>query len=156
MFVKPFLDNPSLVAWGIILLKKCIHRRIHCCREGMHLIGNDVQISCGIQTLLHFYQGSNVCNENTPHTITTPPPACNVDTLHDGCMYSWFSPHPSPPISVKQQEPGFIRPGTVFPFLQCQCFCSLAHCNHRFLFFAERSGTLYSHRLPHPIHVKVG
>ncbi|MGH0173217.1 UNVERIFIED_CONTAM: hypothetical protein FKN15_073525 [Acipenser sinensis] len=54
MFVEPFLDNPSLVAWGIILLKKSIEK-IH---------------------------------ENTPHTITPPPPACNVDMRHDGRMYS--------------------------------------------------------------------
>jgi hypothetical protein len=52
MFVEPFLDNPSLVAWGIIRLKEIY---LHCCREVLHLIGNDVQTSCDIQTLLHFY-----------------------------------------------------------------------------------------------------
>ena len=54
MFMQLFLDNPILVAWGIILLTKSIH----CCHEGMHLIGNDVHLSYGIQMVLHFYQGA--------------------------------------------------------------------------------------------------
>jgi hypothetical protein len=47
---------------------------------------------------------------------------CSMKTHHHhqpamlthGMMYActkWFSLYPSPPISVKQQEPGFIRPG---------------------------------------------
>jgi hypothetical protein len=51
--------------------KKMFCRWIHCCHEGMHLIGNNVQISCCIQTLLHFYQGAQCVHENTPHTTTS-------------------------------------------------------------------------------------
>jgi hypothetical protein len=54
------MDNPSLVALGIILLKKNPFPDGYTAdmKRCMHLIGNDVQISCGIQKLLHFYQGA--------------------------------------------------------------------------------------------------
>uniref|UniRef100_A0A8C1PK16 Adhesion G protein-coupled receptor L3 n=1 Tax=Cyprinus carpio TaxID=7962 RepID=A0A8C1PK16_CYPCA len=35
------------------------------------------------------YEGPKVCQENIPHTITPPPPACTVVTRHDGSMFSF-------------------------------------------------------------------
>jgi len=34
-------------------------------------------------------KGPKVCQENIPHTITPPPPACTVVTKHDGSMFSF-------------------------------------------------------------------
>jgi hypothetical protein len=53
---EPFLDNPSLVELGNIQLKKIYSLMDICCHEGMHIIDNNVQLSRGIQMLLHLYQ----------------------------------------------------------------------------------------------------
>ena len=130
--MEPFLDNPSLVAWGIILLKKSIRRWIHCCHEGMHRIG-----------LLDKSGAMFECHRISEHhcqcamkTHPSPsPPACNVDTWHDGCMYSCGFLHtrilPSASNSRTQDssDPMFFQSSSV------QCFRSLAHCNRRFLCF---------------------
>jgi len=36
-------------------------------------------------------KGPKVCQENIPHTITPPPPACTGVTRHDGSMFSFCS-----------------------------------------------------------------
>ena len=91
--------------------------------------GNDVQISCGIQTLLQFYQGAQcVPWKHTPHDHTSTTTTTSLQCWHMAWwmhLLMWFSPHPSPPISMKQQEPGFIRPGNVFLILHCPVFSFL-------------------------------
>ena len=87
------------------------------------------------------------------HTTTTSLQCWHVAWLMHVLMR--FSPYPSRPISMKHQEPGFIRPSNVFPVLQCPVFLFHSPLQPRVLVFAERNGTLFSRRLPYPIRVKV-
>lgn len=57
MFMEPFLDNSVHVAWGITPLKKSFGSSAFMLL-GMRLIGNSTLLSCGIEPLLLFYQGS--------------------------------------------------------------------------------------------------
>lgn len=105
MFMEPFLDNSVHAAWGITLLEK-FFRSSASMLLGMHLIGNNTLLSCGIEPLLLFYQGSkyDMCHREKRLHITVPWP----DVWHDSCTHVDFPPYSSLFISLEQQEPGFI------------------------------------------------
>jgi len=63
MFKKPVLDDLSLVTWYIILLEVAISRSY---KRGGHC-PQQYLICCSIGK-----KGPQVCQENTPHTITPP------------------------------------------------------------------------------------
>ncbi len=87
-------------------------------------------------------QGSSMCQENTPHTITPPPAAWTVETRQDGSMLS---------CSLRQiltlTSECFSRnrdSSDQATFLQSSIvqFCwACVNCSLRFLFLADRSGT---------------
>jgi hypothetical protein len=107
MFVEPFLDNPYLVPLGIILIiKKTFADGYTAAMKGCTLIGNNVQISCGIQMFLHFYQGAPM------YAMKTPPTPLYYHNHHqpahsmmDACTHGFLSI----PLSSHQLEPGFIQ-----------------------------------------------
>jgi len=60
---------------------------LHGGHKGMDMVRNNAHAvafkQCQIGT-----KGPKVYQENIPHTITPPPPACTVVTRHDGSMFS--------------------------------------------------------------------
>lgn len=57
-------------------------------------------------------KGPNVCQENTPHTSSL----YQAGWVHGLVM---LKANPDSAISMTQQKPGFIKPGDIFPLLNC-------------------------------------
>jgi len=70
-------------------------------------------------------KGPKVCQENIPHPITPPPPACTVVTRHDGSMFSFFLCQiltlPSECLNRNQDSSGNIFPVFNCPILVSSC-----------------------------------
>jgi len=84
-----------------------------------------------------------VYQENIPHTITPPPPACTVVTRHDGSMFSFCLRQVLTPPSECQQ-----KSRQHFSSLQLSNFGELLQIVASFfLFVVEMSGTRWGHLL---------
>jgi len=73
------------VTWCIILLEVAISEWDH----GGHkeMANAHQQCTVAFKRCPNGNKGPKVCQENIPHTITPPPPACTVVTRHDGSMF---------------------------------------------------------------------
>lgn len=64
---KPVWDDICFVTWSVIQLKVAIRRWAHGGHKEMYMDSNNTQVGCDVKTMLR--RGTDVCQENIPHTI---------------------------------------------------------------------------------------
>lgn len=103
IFLELFPDNSTGMTWCIILLLKAITRRKHCCHEQVHLVFKNVLVAHKRQCSMVIV-GSNVLDENIPHSIKTPPRLVSGQICIREQGFRWKSPYSHAPVDMMDQK----------------------------------------------------
>ncbi|GBM13294.1 hypothetical protein AVEN_226280-1 [Araneus ventricosus] len=91
--------------------------REHYSYKRVHVIGNDIEVSCAVQSCVHRYQGTQCTPGKHSHNSTaTSLKSCHLaGEVHEFVLFASYS---DPAICMMEQEMRLIEPAYFFPVLK--------------------------------------